>query len=66
MTKLSSYPGPIPSPRVSGNSRAHCREGDTEGCGAGGAGADLAGGVGVGVALTSLCLPTCARSAPLA
>ena len=66
VTKLSSYPGPTPSPWVSGNPCAHEREGDTRGWGAGGAGTDLAGVVGVGVGLTYLCLPTCAHSAPLA
>lgn len=57
-----SYPSPIPSPWVSGNSCTHCREGDTKGQGASGAGADLAGGWGVG--LTYFCLPTLCPQCP--
>lgn len=42
---------------MSGNSYTPCREGDTEGWREGGAGADLAWVVGVGVGLTYLAFP---------
>lgn len=61
-----TYPSPIPSSWVSGNSCTHCREGGTEGQGASGAEADSAGMVGVGVGLTHLCLPPMPTVSPLA